>query len=416
MDKALTAIIITALIYALICGSTIPWTQKSMNLAECMDPNLEYVKFEQMSKKCGYVFDEIHYVRAAYNYLNGIAINLEHPPLAKALIAASLKILGTSPTAWRLPSVIFFFISLLSIGLITRHFTDRVATIILAQTFLALDTVVFLLGGLAMLDIFLLGFTLLAVFSYFKGRWKCSAIFIGLAMLTKSSGLFLLPIIPLHKLLDKSVPLKKWFMLSVQYILTALTVYFAGLAIFTSYFHISPTPVHYFVDALKYISSVTIGTFTGDFIMLFGSNPLDWILGKIKIYPVYDEVLETANLGKIHIKYVLVTPYTWVFQLPCIIYQAYLTLRFKENIEYFTFTVIWILFTYAPYIVLFNVLHRFTMKTYHILTISMIYVGYSLLGEKSGCHRFLLLCILLMEIFWFLHNFPIRTEFMEGFL
>ena len=48
-------------------------------------------------------FDEIHYVPAARAMLARRMANPEHPMLGKEAIALSIRLLGDTPFAWRLP-------------------------------------------------------------------------------------------------------------------------------------------------------------------------------------------------------------------------------------------------------------------------------------------------------------------------
>jgi dolichyl-phosphate-mannose-protein mannosyltransferase len=57
------------------------------------------------------IFDEVYYVPAAKQMLEpGIAnpiLNPMHPPLAKQLMALSIRTFGDVPLGWRYPSVVF---------------------------------------------------------------------------------------------------------------------------------------------------------------------------------------------------------------------------------------------------------------------------------------------------------------------
>lgn len=53
-------------------------------------------------------FDEVHYLPAARAVLElGVTTNVEHPPLAKQLMALGIWLFGDGPLGWRILSVIF---------------------------------------------------------------------------------------------------------------------------------------------------------------------------------------------------------------------------------------------------------------------------------------------------------------------
>ena len=58
-----------------------------------------------------FCFDEVHYVPAARQMLEPVMpsplFNPMHPPLAKELMAVSIRVFGDAPLGWRYPSVLF---------------------------------------------------------------------------------------------------------------------------------------------------------------------------------------------------------------------------------------------------------------------------------------------------------------------
>ena len=56
-----------------------------------------------------FVFDEVHYVPAARRWTAYAEpmLNPMHPPLAKQLIAVSIRTFGDNPLGWRYPGVLF---------------------------------------------------------------------------------------------------------------------------------------------------------------------------------------------------------------------------------------------------------------------------------------------------------------------
>ncbi|HVV48192.1 MAG TPA: glycosyltransferase family 39 protein [Polyangia bacterium] len=59
------------------------------------------------------LFDEVHFVENARNYLAGRADWNDHPPLGKLLIAASIRVAGDGPLGWRLPALVLGLLTIL---------------------------------------------------------------------------------------------------------------------------------------------------------------------------------------------------------------------------------------------------------------------------------------------------------------
>jgi len=117
-------------------------------------------------------FDEHHYVPAAREYLQGLTTtNPEHPPIGKWLIALGLFLFGENPWGWRFTSTIFGAITVTATYTWTLTLFDRVdiarwvAILTLANQF------VFVHARIAMLDIFMIAFMMIALTS-FCALWR----------------------------------------------------------------------------------------------------------------------------------------------------------------------------------------------------------------------------------------------------
>jgi dolichyl-phosphate-mannose--protein O-mannosyl transferase len=148
-------------------------------------------------------FDETHYVPAARQLLQShLAIptlNLEHPPLAKELMAASIWLFGDNPFGWRTMSALFGALALTGVYLCgLALFGDR-RPALWATAVAALNQMLFVQARLAMLDIYVLAFVLwgLAAFMMsFRSATRTRALLyaagfcFGLACACKWSGVF----------------------------------------------------------------------------------------------------------------------------------------------------------------------------------------------------------------------------------
>ena len=155
-----------------------------------------------------YVSDEIYYVDSARRILRdifGVPVNesmfsgktnpdyynMEHPPLGKYIIAASIAVCGDKPFCWRLPGIIEA--SLLPI-IVFLAFTGREArrgTLLagMAGAFAAAgDRILQVSGSLAMLDIHLAFLGAISLALALHGRSRLAAVAAGLATAVKYSG------------------------------------------------------------------------------------------------------------------------------------------------------------------------------------------------------------------------------------
>ncbi|WP_137679589.1 phospholipid carrier-dependent glycosyltransferase [Aurantiacibacter suaedae] len=108
-------------------------------------------------------FDEVHYLPAARRFLDlSHVANLEHPPLGKELIALSIWLFGDSPFGWRALAALFGTLALFS-SMRAMWLTGRAGTAsVLTGLFVATNFVLFVQSRIAMLDVFMASFLMLA--------------------------------------------------------------------------------------------------------------------------------------------------------------------------------------------------------------------------------------------------------------
>ncbi|WFU26573.1 phospholipid carrier-dependent glycosyltransferase [Bradyrhizobium sp. CB1717] len=149
-----------------------------------------------------FVFDEVHYVPAARQMLapamSQPMLNPMHPPLAKELIAASIATFGDNALGWRYPGALFGALAIVAIYLCGLALFAAQGPAIAAALIAAFNQMLYVQARIAMLDIFALGFGLLATAAFMHGfrRERPHALFafagalFGLAAACKWSGLF----------------------------------------------------------------------------------------------------------------------------------------------------------------------------------------------------------------------------------
>ena len=149
-----------------------------------------------------FYFDEVHYVPAARQMLEPVMpspmLNPMHPPLAKQLIALSIRAFGDVPLGWRYPGVLFGALAIVAMYLCALALFTAQGPAIATALLAFFNQMVFVQSRIAMLDIFSLSFGLLAVAAFMHGfrqarphRWFALAgLAFGLSAACKWSGLF----------------------------------------------------------------------------------------------------------------------------------------------------------------------------------------------------------------------------------
>lgn len=118
--------------------------------------------------------------------------NLEHPPLVKYVLMGVLKV-RDSPLAWKIPSLTLGASVLVLVWLVALRLTGSPSLSLIAPFLLLWDGSFRAMSLVAMLEIYLAFFTLLALYFAVSGWLNRSAVSLGLAASCKVSALFCLP-------------------------------------------------------------------------------------------------------------------------------------------------------------------------------------------------------------------------------
>jgi len=146
------------------------------------------------------IFDEVHYVEDGRRIISGFSERNEHPPLARLIIAKGIEYIGDNPWGWRMPPIVLSTIGLVLFYSICTRLSKSHRIAFLATFFLAFENLYYIHSGMAMLDIYVVFFMILAFWLYLKGPswWWAAAITGAAATLCKFSGLFVFITIGLH--------------------------------------------------------------------------------------------------------------------------------------------------------------------------------------------------------------------------
>jgi len=149
-----------------------------------------------------FVFDEVHYVPAARQMLEPVMpspmLNPMHPPLAKQLIALSIRTFGDGPLGWRYPGVLFGALAVVAVYFCGLALFAAQGPAIAAALLAFFNQMLFVQSRIAMLDIFTLTFGLFGIAAFMHGfrqprphlSFALAGLGFGLAAACKWSGVF----------------------------------------------------------------------------------------------------------------------------------------------------------------------------------------------------------------------------------
>src|SRR6516165_9452343 len=149
-----------------------------------------------------FIFDEVHYVPAARQMLEPVMpqpmLNPMHSPLAKQIIALSIRAFGDNAFGWRYPGTLFGALAVVAIYLCGLAVFGSHREAIACALIAFFNQMLFVMARTAMLDIFALTFGLFGIAAFLKGfgeekphrSFALAGIAFGLAGACKWSGLF----------------------------------------------------------------------------------------------------------------------------------------------------------------------------------------------------------------------------------
>src|SRR5450432_2731327 len=145
-------------------------------------------------------FDEVHYVPAARQMLEPVMpvpiLNPMHPPLAKELIALSIRTFGDEPLGWRYPSALFGALAIVAMYFCGLALFAAQGPAIATALLTFFNQMVFVQSRIAMLDIYALTFDLIGIAAFLHGfgrqrphrAFGLAGLAFGLATACKWSG------------------------------------------------------------------------------------------------------------------------------------------------------------------------------------------------------------------------------------
>jgi len=345
-----------------------------------------------------------------------------HPPLAKYTQALSMLIFGVTAFAWRTPSTIMALCSLLlfyfMVSFLGRRFFFKQESIakknnlsinlaLIACFLFSLDGLFLVQSRIAMNDVFVLFFALLAIFIYliYLVRNKSFILFIsgicfGLALASKWSVLWILLFVILKEFLAikniKQIPFIFFSLLITPifiYCLTYLPMFYQGFTL---------------LDFFSLQKIILISQLSNPNTHLYSSNPLIWIFN---LRPVWYFVAESHSTWTANI-YALGNPLLYLYMFITLSTSIFYLVR--KKLQRATHQIVYLLLLF--YLVSFLPWMIFSrpMFFYHYLLavpFLLILVAYFLLRFINQIHnqsqrRAILFNLLFWPFFFFILFYP----------
>jgi predicted membrane-bound dolichyl-phosphate-mannose-protein mannosyltransferase len=412
LEKTSLIFLIVPLIFLAVRVPLIPIAWPSKPPTDCINP-------EGGFEGCGFIFDEAHYIPALRRMMLGDrAVNLEHPPLSKAIIWLGIALLGDNPWGWRTFNVLFSALTVFVAGLLAYRFTKNLRITMLAQLLLLTDITFFNISGFAILDPPALFFMMLTLYLYVSGKWLLSSIPLGLAMLSKSSSILVIPAIlgiemaypvinggRISDLIDKARKVIRVI------VIPALVIFLFGLGVYDAWSRAFPTPLHHLDFILRYHSGLVFQDPRPV------EMPLSWIIPPIARQPSAYYVVTVQPPGWHPVAFWGVsTPLWWSIWL--LIPLAYIFIRDNRPIPNPSLEAVfmaWTVVTYGSFMALAYIYHRWVYSFYFLQVSILMAVALPAILEKNGL-RLILEIILVLQVLWFIMWFPVKPEWLLDFM
>lgn len=183
--------------------------------------------------------ERAYYLPAVREILEkGIDPNFQHPPLAKLLVSTSVGFFGDNSLGWRFWPIILSTIGVVATYFLAKRLFKSRKVAVVASILLSFEFSWFVIGRVAIPEMFLGVFLLVSVLFFHnaletKKKWwfLISAVFFGLAVASKWTGLLFVPIF-LFLLLNKYQQKTKAVKIFTGFALAGALIYLGSYFIF----------------------------------------------------------------------------------------------------------------------------------------------------------------------------------------
>jgi dolichyl-phosphate-mannose-protein mannosyltransferase len=277
------------------------------------------------------ILDEGYYLSSAHNILGleqlpgnpypyarpGLDPLIEHPIAGKLLIALSIRVLGDTPYAWRLPSAIAGTAAILLVYLLAHRLTRRRSVSLAAATLTALDPMMLVNSRIAVLEIFVTVLILATLYFYVRRLPVLAGVAGALAVCVKLTGVSaILCVVAFETMrtLRQRVLTRRWNTTRLRSLAVATGVCAVSvpllLWLFNSRASLFPNPF----DNLRYMYTHLAATFgfrPPDAVVVPQSRPWEWLLNVREIAYLSQGVLLLRGLYNPFLVFAFVPVVAW---------------------------------------------------------------------------------------------------------
>ena len=406
----LIALAILPLIFLAMRLPLVPVAWPERPPTDCMTPD-ELGRFEG----CGFIFDEAHYIPAVRRMMLGdLAVNVEHPPLSKAIIWLGMLLFGDNPWGWRALNILLSAATMFAAGLLAYRLARSLRIPVLAQLLLLTDVTFFNISGFAILDPPALLFMILTLYLYVSGRWLLSSIPLGLALLSKASSILVIPAIlaieaaypvinggRIGELIERGKRAVRLI------IMPALIIFLIGLGIYDAWSGAFPTPLHHLGFILGYHSGLVFHDPRPV------EMPLAWIIPPITRPPAAYYVVTVQPPGWHPVAFWGVSSPLW-WSIWLLIPLAYVFIRDNRPVPNPSLEAIfmaWTVVTYGSFMALAYIYRRWAYSFYFLQVSMLMAVALPAMLERNRL-GLILKVILALQMLWFAMWFPVKPDWL----
>jgi dolichyl-phosphate-mannose-protein mannosyltransferase len=379
------------------------------------------------------IFDEAYYVNAARILLGwpvgpgahyagspiGLDPNMEHPPLGKLILAASMLVFGDNGIGWRVPSVIAGMTALGAVYLIVRAAGETAWLGILAVAFLAFDNLTLVHGRIGTLDMLVLAPILVGAWLALRDRWALAGICLALGLLIKLTAIYalvaILGILAVRILAglrrDRRIRIAD-IRAGVTIVVVSCGLFLAGLWALDARYTTYATPIDHVAHMVDYGAKLRAPVDRAGICATNDSLPWEWPFNECQI--TYLRVDVTTKVGDKVVSKVPSIDFRGALNpllagaIPlAFLFTGWMAWRAKHRLA--GWAVIWAAANYVPYVVLAIVNHRITYIYYFLPVIPAIAIAVAVLLLRSGLPRSVLVGFIAAYVLGFAAYFPFRT-------
>jgi predicted membrane-bound dolichyl-phosphate-mannose-protein mannosyltransferase len=394
--------------------------------------------------KQGCVGDESYYASEALRILNGEPCStngaltpnchLEHPFLAKAMMALGMAIFGVNAFGLRFFIVILGTLCIPLLFVLVLQLSKNRKFALFSCLLLAADTLFFTQSSIGMLEIPSVFFGMLAFVLYFwpKKVWKidnyvAAGVAMGLAVLCKETAVFMALALLSYHAFTRGPRFRSMAVDALKMLLPAGVVFVVGLQVYASLFTTATTPN--FISEIAYIFSYGSGLHGCDQnwidpVLHRCATPFDWLVFYTPSSWFSSVVNVTTTSGGTSVVQQYVDVAFYKMTNPIVVWLLFawvpliVAVKVRRKPEGYVespddrtavFMLFWFVWTWLPYVVLWSPLVDRTVYPFYILSaVPALAAGSAYFVTREWFPSRVAIVYTVAAFGWFLLYFPMK--------